>query len=173
MDCRLLCWTFCLTIQELLIRHFQNSSDMSDVTDVFHEACIIHCTCSDSVIGKDFHVKRLCPVCKILSETALALGHLLYMDMSPSSKNVMGHIYTPQKMFLLAFSFANFETTRGSRGKVNIKVHYIAQKKLLLNFQNSQMKKRGETLFGECIVDVPNPTGHTSKPMGEVPFLWL
>ncbi len=32
-----------------------------------------------------------------------------------------------------------------------IKVNYTAQKKLLLNFQNSQMKKRGETLFGECI----------------------
>ena len=91
MDRPLLCWTFCLTIQELPIRHFQNSSDMFDVTDGFREACIIHCTCSDSVIGKDFHVKRLCPVCKILSETALALGHLLYMDMSPSSKNVMGH----------------------------------------------------------------------------------
>ncbi len=26
------------------------------------------------------------------------------------------------------------------------------QKKLLLNFQNSQMKKGGETLFGECIL---------------------
>ncbi len=56
--------------------------------------------------------------------------------------------YTPQKMFLLAFSFANFETTRGSRGKANIS--YTAPKKLLLNFQNSQMEKRGETLFGEC-----------------------
>ncbi len=57
-------------------------------------------------------------------------------------------IYTPQKMFLLAFSFANFETTRGNTGKANI---YTAQKRFLLNFQNSQMKKRGETLFGECI----------------------
>ncbi len=52
-------------------------------------------------------------------------------------------------MFLLAFSFANFKTTRGCRGKA--KVNYTAQKKLLLNFQNSQMKKRGETLFGKCI----------------------
>ncbi len=34
----LLCWTFCLTTQELLVRHFQNSSDMSDVTDGFREA---------------------------------------------------------------------------------------------------------------------------------------
>ncbi len=56
------------------------------------------------------------------------------------------NMYTPQKMFLLAFSFANFETTRGNTGKAN----YTAQKKFLLNFQNSQMKKRGETLFGEC-----------------------
>ncbi len=32
-----------------------------------------------------------------------------------------------------------------------IKVNYTAQKKLLLNFQNSQMKKRGETLLEECI----------------------
>ncbi len=31
-----------------------------------------------------------------------------------------------------------------------IKVNYTAPKKFLLNFQNSQMKKRGETLFGEC-----------------------
>ncbi len=29
-------------------------------------------------------------------------------------------VCTAQKMFLLAFSFANFETTRGSRGKANI-----------------------------------------------------
>ncbi len=29
-----------------------------------------------------------------------------------------------------------------------IKVNYTAQKMLLLNFQNSQMKKWGETLFG-------------------------
>ncbi len=29
-------------------------------------------------------------------------------------------IYTPQKMFLLAFSFANFEIPRGSTGKTNI-----------------------------------------------------
>ncbi len=43
------------------------------------------------VIGKDFHVKRLCPSCKIFNETALALGHPLYMERSPSSKNVMGH----------------------------------------------------------------------------------
>ena len=35
----LLCWTFCLTIQELLVRHFQNLLDMSDVTDEFREAC--------------------------------------------------------------------------------------------------------------------------------------
>ena len=66
-------------------------------------------------------------------------------------------MYTPQKMFLLSFSIANFETTRGNTGKVNmynylmIKVDYTAQKKLLHNYQNLQMKKRGETLFGECI----------------------
>ncbi len=29
-------------------------------------------------------------------------------------------LYTPKKMFLLAFSFANFETTRGSRGKATL-----------------------------------------------------
>ncbi len=30
-------------------------------------------------------------------------------------------------------------------------LYYTAQKKFLLNFQNSQMKKRGETLFGDCM----------------------
>ena len=59
--------------------------------------------------------------------------------------------YTPKKMFLLAFSFVNFETTRGSRGKANISFLYCP-KKLLPNFQNLQMKKGGETLLGECIV---------------------
>ncbi len=45
--------------------------------------------------------------------------------------NVMGstlmpcQIYTPQKMFLLTFSFANFETTRGIRGKANILFLYL------------------------------------------------
>ena len=38
-----------------------------------------------------------------------------------SDHNIM---YTPQKMFLLAFSFANFEMTRGSRGKANISFLY-------------------------------------------------
>ncbi len=32
-----------------------------------------------------------------------------------------------------------------------IKGNYTAPKKLLLNFQNSQLKKRGETLFGKCM----------------------
>ncbi len=36
--------------------------------------------------------------------------------------------YTPQKMFLLAFSFANFETTSGSRGKANISFLYLKTK---------------------------------------------
>ncbi len=36
----LLCWTFCLPTQELLVRHFQNSSDMSEVTDGFREAWV-------------------------------------------------------------------------------------------------------------------------------------
>ncbi len=58
-------------------------------------------------------------------------------------------------MFLLAFSFVNFETTRGNTGKANISFLSLLTtlpKKLLLNFQHSQMKKRGETLFGECIL---------------------
>ncbi len=50
-------------------------------------------------------------------------------------------------MFLLAFFFANVETTTGSRGKANIKVNYTAPKK----FKNLQMKKQGETFFGECM----------------------
>ena len=37
-----------------------------------------------------------------------------------SAGNLMKLKYTPQKMFLLAFSFANFETTRGSREKAKI-----------------------------------------------------
>ena len=55
-------------------------------------------------------------------------------------------------MFLLAFSFANFEMTRGSIGKANISFNYTALKKLLLNCQILQMKKRGETFFGECML---------------------
>ncbi len=51
-------------------------------------------------------------------------------------------------MFSLAFSFANFETTKGNTVKANIL--HCPKKKLLLNFQNLQMKKRGETFFGEC-----------------------
>ncbi len=34
-------------------------------------------------------------------------------------------MYTPQKMFLLAFSFANFEMTRGNRGKANTSFLYL------------------------------------------------
>ena len=46
-----------------------------------------------AAIGKDFHVKRLCPICKIFKETALELGHSLYMEMSPSSKNVRDIVF--------------------------------------------------------------------------------
>ncbi len=38
----------------------------------------------------------------------------------PPSYIISCKMYTPQKMFLLAFSFANFETTRGNTGKANI-----------------------------------------------------
>ncbi len=37
-----------------------------------------------------------------------------------------------------------------------IKINYTAQKKILLNFQNLQMKKRGEPLFGECMYQYLN-----------------
>ena len=55
------------------------------------------------VIGNDFHGKRLCLVCKISNETALALVHSLYVEMSPSAKNVMGHSLHQ------AFSYETFE----------------------------------------------------------------
>ncbi len=90
----------------------------------------------------------------ILWQTVVHKGEYTVATVGNRSKSVAGAnvsiflAYTPQKMFLLAFSFANFKTTRGNTGKANI--NYTAQKKLLLNFQNSQMKKRGETLFGEC-----------------------
>ncbi len=50
-----------------------------------------HTTPFLAVIGKAFHTKRLCLLCKNFNETALAFLHLWYMEMSPSSKNVMGH----------------------------------------------------------------------------------
>ena len=78
------------------------------------------------------------PFCGILRDS-VATEHILHFN----------HLYTPQKMFLLPFSFANFETTRGNTRKANmIKVYYTVQKKLLLNFQNLQMKKQGETFLG-------------------------
>ncbi len=54
-----------------------------------------------AVIGKDFRMKRLCPVCKIFNETSLALGHSLYMEMSSSSKNVIGHTVVSIEHFLM------------------------------------------------------------------------
>ncbi len=47
-------------------------------------------------------------------------------------------------MFFHAFSFADFEISRGSTGKT-------AQKRLLPNFLKIKLKKRGETLFRECM----------------------
>ncbi len=49
-----------------------------------------------------------------------------------------------------------------------IKVNYTAKKKLLLNFQNSQMKKRGETLFGECTC-LATPC-RTTESVGALPI---
>ena len=46
--------------------------------------------------------------------------------------------YTPQKMFLLAFSFANFETTRGNTRKDNI---YTAQKQVSPQFSKFANEK--------------------------------
>ncbi len=69
-------------------------------------------------------------------------------------------IHSP-KMFLLTFSFANFETTRGSRGKANIsflynylmiKVNYTAQKSYSSKFQNSQMKSEEKLYLGSVHV---------------------
>ncbi len=37
-----------------------------------------------------FHIMRICLLSKIFNETALALLHSFYMEMSPSFKNVMG-----------------------------------------------------------------------------------
>ncbi len=56
-----------------------------------------------AVIGMTFHTKRLCLICEIFNETAFGLGHLLYMEMSPSSKNIMGHSLHQ------SFSYETFE----------------------------------------------------------------
>ncbi len=58
----------------------------------------------------------------------------------------------PQKCFSLLFHLQILKQPEGVEGRLMITVNYTAQKKLLLNFRNSQMKKRGETLFGECII---------------------
>ncbi len=70
-------------------------------------------------------------------------------------------------MFLLTFSFANFEMTRGSRGKANVNylcyksgsyiawwAWWVTAQKCFSSIFNIEMKKRGETLFGECILAV-------------------
>ncbi len=55
-------------------------------------------------------------------------------------------IYTPQIMFLFAFTFANFEMTRGSRGKAN---NYTAQKKATPQFSKfANEKARRNIIWG-------------------------
>ncbi len=41
-------------------------------------------------------------------------------------------VYTPQNMFLLAFSFANYETTRGSTWKANMSFLYLLYNYLMI-----------------------------------------
>ncbi len=52
-------------------------------------------------------------------------------------------IYSRPKKKLLAFSFANFEMTRGNRGMANVS--------LLSYFLKFKLNKRGVSFFGECI----------------------
>ena len=76
-----------------------------------------------------------------------------------SQKVVEIQFYTPQKKKLLAFSFANFETTRGSTGMAHVSFlsllsssinDYTAPKKLLPNFLKFKLNKQGVSFFGEC-----------------------
>ncbi len=60
------------------------------------------------------------------------------------------NMYTLQKMFLLAFSFANFETTRGGRGKANIKVNYTAQKSYSSIFKICKWKSEEKHFLGSA-----------------------
>ena len=66
-------------------------------------------------------------------------------------------LYTAQKMFLFAFSFANFETTSRNTGKTNInylmiKVNYIAQKKVTPQFSKfANEKARRNFIWGVYI----------------------
>ncbi len=70
--------------------------------------------------------------------------------------SLLVHLYTlPKKCFSSLFRLQILKRPEGVEGRLishylMIKVNYTTKKKLLLNFQNSQMKKRGETLFGEC-----------------------
>ncbi len=56
----LLCQTFCLPIQELLVRQFQNLSDMSDVTNRFREACLFRMERHHSKLLIDYYSESLC-----------------------------------------------------------------------------------------------------------------
>ncbi len=61
--------------------------------------------------------------------------------------------YTLPKNVSHRFFICKFWNDQRQQGKANylmIKINYTAPKKLLPNFHNSQMKKRGETLFGKC-----------------------
>ena len=74
---------------------------------------------------------------------------------SPSAdhaKIIVSPSYTlAQKKKLLAFSFANFEMTRGSNYLgLTIKLNYTGPKKLLLNFLKFKSNKRGVSFLGEC-----------------------
>ena len=78
------------------------------------------------------------------------LSHTYVPNYTKAAVNVILLVYTPQKMFLLAFSFANFEVNRGNTGKANIsKVNYTAQKKVSPQFSKfANEKARRNFIWG-------------------------
>ncbi len=60
-----------------------------------------------------------------------------------------------RKMFLLAFSFENFKSTRGSRGKANTSFSYTAQKKVTPQCSKfADEKARRKIIWGVYTTDV-------------------
>ena len=69
------------------------------------------------------------------------------------------NMYTPKKMFFLAFSFANFEMTRGSTGKANISLTTLTKKSYssILKKLSSLDKVRRNIFGGVYVIHVHSP----------------
>ncbi len=132
-------WTFCLTIQGLVVRHFQNSSDMSDESDGFREAWPLLTTMSILVNWLTATVKA--------SWTGKSTPlYMPYPSIFPSSssekdttkENNWEKVWLPPVSIKYLQIVRSISSPKSVRNIINIKILHAVSNKILCIWCNTQ-----------------------------------